>query len=964
MGQFKTLKIKMITCLILIITVFNFVAPNYVQANIWDDAGGALFEPIFKFARFLGDSALSFMQKAFLGDGNLETNALTGTNNDTKEYQIKYSPGKIFSGEVPMLDINFIKPNMDEVKVTTIPEYIDKGTIDINSSDFINTYGFDSNTAEVYIYNENDITVREALSNENTYVMFKWKYNNKNYAIVTHGEGFWENAAENTINGIIGAATVSTVSAAMAAGSAGAAIGSAIPVAGTAVGFVAAFTIGFVGTMIYNAFAPSSEWTLWEQDSKTTYLIKDSIIASERITTTDPTDPNIKTIKSVTSQLTDKIATWYKGLRIFSLVGLLSILLYIGIRIIISSVSEDKAKYKKMLMNWIAAICIVFILHYTMLFIVNLSEQLVSMLKSNAITQQTTEEVLNGVDIAFSSIRNKIETYQNQESFTQLLGQTIVYLTLVIYTGVFSFQYLKRVVYVAFLTLMAPLIALTYPLDKIKDGKAQAFSMWLKEYIFNCLLQPVHLLLYNIFIGGFADSNFLIDNPLYALVAVGFLISAEKFFRKMFGMESQTSVGTIGAAAGGAMVMGMLSKLKGKPSKEEGAQQVKYRTANQNSSNTMTMTRSSFNSRGGSKTNSGTGTVTNSSTGEAQSSAKNPNSDSDSGSHTGEASNIKAASETDTNTTTPDTGSNTGTGYDSGSTYKFSMNPALSPGSQVVPVWGQRFMRGAGNVLKTHFGTKDAWKRHGKRAGKSIVRAVGGVLGLTISSAAGLSTGSAENVIKYGATGTVLGAHAADNAMDKVVTGASHIKADYQKGAMGIEAYNNMQFDKQFWANDESKILLEKYKSKFGGTKAAKKQIQGFLDRGITDTKQMDKMIKNNITPDKYSIYKSNGINDVEKMVELEKEKISPEEYSAFANEGITQIYKMKKAKEYAKKYNQRTGSSLTSEQLAKRMAVVNTIPKEARNNKRKFKNHIRTRLHLNWNDAEIDEFYNEYYNL
>ena len=39
----------------------------------------------------------------------------------------------------------------------------------------------------------------------------------------------------------------------------------------------------------------------------------------------------------------------------------------------------------------------------------------------------------------------------------------------------------------AFLTIIAPLVALTYPIDKINDGKAQAFNMWFKEYIFNLL---------------------------------------------------------------------------------------------------------------------------------------------------------------------------------------------------------------------------------------------------------------------------------------------------------------------------------------------------------------------------------------------------------------------------------------------------------------------------------------------
>lgn len=35
--------------------------------------------------------------------------------------------------------------------------------------------------------------------------------------------------------------------------------------------------------------------------------------------------------------------------------------------------------------------------------------------------------------------------------------------------------------------MIAPLVALTYPIDKVKDGKAQAFDMWFKEYTMNAI---------------------------------------------------------------------------------------------------------------------------------------------------------------------------------------------------------------------------------------------------------------------------------------------------------------------------------------------------------------------------------------------------------------------------------------------------------------------------------------------
>lgn len=47
----------------------------------------------------------------------------------------------------------------------------------------------------------------------------------------------------------------------------------------------------------------------------------------------------------------------------------------------------------------------------------------------------------------------------------------IIYIALITFTVVFTIRYIKRVIYIAFLTLMAPMVALTYPLDKIRDRK-------------------------------------------------------------------------------------------------------------------------------------------------------------------------------------------------------------------------------------------------------------------------------------------------------------------------------------------------------------------------------------------------------------------------------------------------------------------------------------------------------------
>ena len=123
----------------------------------------------------------------------------------------------------------------------------------------------------------------------------------------------------------------------------------------------------------------------------------------------------------------------------------------------------------------------------------------------------------------------------------------------------FTWTYIKRAITVAFLTLMAPLIAITYPIDKISDGKAQAFGVWFREFVFNALLQPFHLIIYTVFLG--ASAEIASNNPVYAILVLAFMTPAEKLLRKMFGFEKSSTAGTLSAAGifGGAAAFKMLS---------------------------------------------------------------------------------------------------------------------------------------------------------------------------------------------------------------------------------------------------------------------------------------------------------------------------------------------------------------------------------------------------------------------
>ena len=336
----------------------------------------------------------------------------------------------------------------------------------------------------------------------------------------------------------------------------------------------------------------------FEKNKKTT-TIKDehgneTVVSEEIISVLGKAYKN----PSAAATLRPIITKWYAALRNFAIVALMIILMYIGIRIILSSTGKDKAKYKDRLVDWLIAMCLLFFMHYIMYFSVYVVSKITDGLNTTINWPVLTVPVSkiepegyvakdptlgiaapeeNGLDVirrhnAIQVIdgeehivwptnlagiaRHNIEVTDGAKSFAQV----IIYCVAVMYTVMFLVTYLKRVIYMTFLTMIAPLVAMTYPLDKIHDGNAQAFNLWLKEYLFNLLIQPFHLIIYTIIVTSVM--SFAINAPIYALVAMGFMLQAEKLMRRFFGFDKAQTASSTSAALGGAVAMQAVNKLR------------------------------------------------------------------------------------------------------------------------------------------------------------------------------------------------------------------------------------------------------------------------------------------------------------------------------------------------------------------------------------------------------------------
>ena len=370
----------------------------------------------------------------------------------------------------------------------------------------------------------------------------------------------------------------------------------------------------------------------------------------------------------------------YQSLTKFVIIAMLVVLLYIGIRIIISSAVTEQSKYKQLLVDWCIGLCLVFCMHIIMSFIMSVNQLIVNTLGSTdadnyyiSLSSSNLDKIFEPSDKKIANFAaDKLERIDGLESFaidkngcitdsekfqkedadqnssslpldariykepskftTFMTGEEgdvwadkviyrcniveyirtcttvdtdyvayikhngnetkieydgtvndeenneeendeekiytgtfyayiIMYIILTIETVIFVVKYLKRVIYLAFLTMIAPLIALMYPMDKVGDGKAQTFNMWFKEYLFNSLLQPLHLLLYTIFIVGAKELAH--SHCIYAIGFYAYMLFAEGFFKKMFGFDKANMPKGLGSPLAAGMSMKVFDAITG-----------------------------------------------------------------------------------------------------------------------------------------------------------------------------------------------------------------------------------------------------------------------------------------------------------------------------------------------------------------------------------------------------------------
>ena len=234
------------------------------------------------------------------------------------------------------------------------------------------------------------------------------------------------------------------------------------------------------------------------------------------------------------------VITTYEISKILAISLSLLVLIYIGIRMALSTAASDQARYKKMFMGWVESIVILFTTVYIMVAVAEFADLLTGIFYNFR-----TEIIESDPEFFFEGVfENKIRglTFLALFDYSGLILTfwSIVYWCLLFLEIKFFCLYMKRLLMTGLLIVVSPLIIVTYSIDKAGDGKAQVFSSWLKEYSVNMLIQPLHALIYAIFV--LTANGIAYRAPLVAIALLLSIGSVERMVKVVFDMKGLTTL--------------------------------------------------------------------------------------------------------------------------------------------------------------------------------------------------------------------------------------------------------------------------------------------------------------------------------------------------------------------------------------------------------------------------------------
>ena len=251
----------------------------------------------------------------------------------------------------------------------------------------------------------------------------------------------------------------------------------------------------------------------------------------------------------------DTLNSIFKSFQSIAIVLYMIIVAYMGLRIMLNSTARQGAKYKELILYLIQGVMILFLFPYVIKYTIDINDAFVHYIDINKVSTKNVsasfKSVTNsGLDNITSASKQTESDLINGSDYMSLMYQeakekgrlvyAICFAVMVKQLIAFLVIYFKRLLTIIFLIAIFPLVSISYAIDKIGDGKSQAFNNWYKEFALNVFLQSFHAIIYVIgmaMIVEIGNAGNFSRNWLVIILLLEFIANGDEFLRNLFGVK-------------------------------------------------------------------------------------------------------------------------------------------------------------------------------------------------------------------------------------------------------------------------------------------------------------------------------------------------------------------------------------------------------------------------------------------
>ena len=248
----------------------------------------------------------------------------------------------------------------------------------------------------------------------------------------------------------------------------------------------------------------------------------------------------VGTTKTLGELMRSSISDWYRFIRT-SCISIYTIIYLIMVIKMLADRTPEKLKIvKESILRFIIMFGLLYFLHYIMIMIIKINDEGLAIAKKFGSTISGINMKTDENDLYETALSKSYEI----ALIPGFIG-LIMYFFLVFYTYKFVFVYIKRYINIIVLILLAPIIFTISTLKRIIIGvNDNRIKTWVKEFVFNVIIQTFHAIFYAILMGLAFRISDIDQNAIGLVLAViflGFIFKIDSFIRKLFNAVGGTT---------------------------------------------------------------------------------------------------------------------------------------------------------------------------------------------------------------------------------------------------------------------------------------------------------------------------------------------------------------------------------------------------------------------------------------